>query len=243
MAINDLRTTQDKPTTISKDRLNHLLNYLDTYPHAIITYSASDMVIHVHSDASYLSAPRSRSRAGVFFFCGTKNKLISPLIAPIHCESIILPHVMTSSVEAEIESIYHNTKTLIPLHQTLIALGHPQPPTPLQTDNQVAEQFSQENLHQKKTKTISMKHYWIQDQNGKSIQVHWLPVKLNAGDYFTKHHSPKHHQSMCSALFNSYRPFERVYQTSPTTLSTFSMKSRHMPENLLNSSLYIDTLN
>jgi hypothetical protein len=34
---------------------NQLLDYIATHPDAIIRYHASDMILHIHSDASYLS--------------------------------------------------------------------------------------------------------------------------------------------------------------------------------------------
>jgi hypothetical protein len=35
--------------------MNQLLDYLATHPYAAIRYHASDMILHIHSDASYLS--------------------------------------------------------------------------------------------------------------------------------------------------------------------------------------------
>jgi hypothetical protein len=46
----------------------HLLDYVATHPDAILTYAKSVMILHVHSDASYLSEPKARSRAGGLFF-------------------------------------------------------------------------------------------------------------------------------------------------------------------------------
>ena len=45
-----------------------LLDYVATHPDAILTYEKSDMVLAVHSDASYLSEPHAKSRAGGHFF-------------------------------------------------------------------------------------------------------------------------------------------------------------------------------
>jgi hypothetical protein len=47
---------------------NQFLNYAATHPDAILTYKRSDMVLMVHSDASYLSKPKARSHAGGHFF-------------------------------------------------------------------------------------------------------------------------------------------------------------------------------
>ena len=34
-----------------------LLNYIATHPNTKICYTASDMILYIHSDASYLSEP------------------------------------------------------------------------------------------------------------------------------------------------------------------------------------------
>jgi hypothetical protein len=44
--------------------VHQFLDYAATYPNAIITYKASDMILAIHSDTSYLSEPKARSRAG-----------------------------------------------------------------------------------------------------------------------------------------------------------------------------------
>jgi hypothetical protein len=49
--------------------VTHLLNYCATHPDAVIRYYASDMCLLIHSDASYLSERKSKSRsAGCCFF-------------------------------------------------------------------------------------------------------------------------------------------------------------------------------
>jgi hypothetical protein len=45
-----------------------LLDYLATQEDAILSYHASNMVLAVHSNASYLSKPKARSQAGGHFF-------------------------------------------------------------------------------------------------------------------------------------------------------------------------------
>eukprot|EP00956_Cyclotella_meneghiniana_P021659 scaffold39661_cov63-Cyclotella_meneghiniana.AAC.19 len=44
-----------------------LLDYLASQEDAVITYNASEMILAAHSDASYLSEPEARSRAGGHF--------------------------------------------------------------------------------------------------------------------------------------------------------------------------------
>jgi hypothetical protein len=55
MPLNDIATEQTKATEKTQAATNQLLDYLATHPDAAIRYHASDMILHIHSDASYLS--------------------------------------------------------------------------------------------------------------------------------------------------------------------------------------------
>jgi hypothetical protein len=55
MPLNDIATEQTKATEKTQAATNQLLDYLSTHPDATIRYHASDMILHIHSDASYLS--------------------------------------------------------------------------------------------------------------------------------------------------------------------------------------------
>ena len=63
-------------------KITWLLNYVASNPNATLTYVASDMCLHVHSDASYLSAPKARSRAGAHFFLRNRRFPISTALGP-----------------------------------------------------------------------------------------------------------------------------------------------------------------
>jgi hypothetical protein len=64
VAIGDIAAAQAHGSEATMSACVHLLNYAVTHPDAVVCYTASDMQQHVHSDASYLSAPKSRSRLG-----------------------------------------------------------------------------------------------------------------------------------------------------------------------------------
>ena len=68
VAVGAIATNQAKGTQKTHEATVWLLNYAASHPHATIRYRASGMVLHIHSDASYLSEPCSRSRAGGHFF-------------------------------------------------------------------------------------------------------------------------------------------------------------------------------
>jgi hypothetical protein len=55
MPLNDIATEQTKAMAKMQAATNQMLDYLATHPDATIRYHTSDMVLHIHSDASYLS--------------------------------------------------------------------------------------------------------------------------------------------------------------------------------------------
>jgi hypothetical protein len=73
MSLNDNATEQTKATEKTQAATNQLLDYLATHPDATIRYHASDMILHIHSNASYLSVSNERSRLGELFLCGDKS--------------------------------------------------------------------------------------------------------------------------------------------------------------------------
>ncbi len=65
--ISAIASQSSKPTTDTMQQTLQLLNHLATQEDAVLSYYASDMVLAVHSNASYLSEPKARSRAGDIF--------------------------------------------------------------------------------------------------------------------------------------------------------------------------------
>jgi hypothetical protein len=70
--LNDISTEQTKAIEKTQAATNQLLYYLATHPDATIRYHASYMILHIHSDASYLSVSNARSRLGGLLFCRDK---------------------------------------------------------------------------------------------------------------------------------------------------------------------------
>eukprot|EP00804_Cyclotella_cryptica_P014586 CCRYP_020641-RA/>CCRYP_020641-RA protein AED:0.25 eAED:0.25 QI:0/0/0/1/1/1/3/0/614 len=66
-ALGSLATQQSAPTQNTMSKIHQFLDYAMTHPDAMITYRASNMILAVHSDASYLSETKARSRAGDIF--------------------------------------------------------------------------------------------------------------------------------------------------------------------------------
>ena len=176
------------------------------------------MYLHIHSDASYLSESKARSRAGGIFFLSSRpsdpTKTPEPTAMPppfngaIHIVISIMKAVLASATEAELGALFYNAKDGVMLRTTLAEMGHPQATTPIQTDNACAAGIVNNTVKQRRSKAIDMRFYWIKDRasNGEFL-IHWRRGSDNLADYFTKHHSPAHHRLMRSRyLLELHRP-------------------------------------
>jgi len=202
VALGTIAGDQNKPTETTAQAITQILNYVATHPLAVITYKASPMQLHIHSDASYLSVAKARSRAGGHFFL--TNPTATQPNGPIHTVSNIMRNVMASAAESEIGAAFVNAQSSLPLRQALLDLGHRQPPTPIRTDNTTANGFLNETIKAKRTKAIDMRFYWLVDRiKQNQFTVYWKPGVMNLGDYHSKHHPPSHHQKMRPVIFNS----------------------------------------
>ena len=54
-ALSILATEQTRGTDTTKEKAEHFLTYAATHPNATIKFYKSDMILKIHSDASYLS--------------------------------------------------------------------------------------------------------------------------------------------------------------------------------------------
>ena len=109
IALGSIAAQQSKGTEKTYANTLWLLNYAVTHPNAKISYAASDMILYIYSDASYLSEPRALSRAGGHYFLSdTHPDMTTPptnrscLNVPIHSISQIMSNLMGSAAKAEI---------------------------------------------------------------------------------------------------------------------------------------------
>ena len=197
-ALNEIASAQAKPRETTKRKAQQLMDYMHTYPDAFLRFYASDMILHIESDAAYLVAPKARSRiAGYFHLSDHPNKTKSPkLNAAIQVECKTLRHVVSSSAEAEVAGIFHNATIAVPMRHILKSIGHPQPPTPIKTDNATATGFVYDNIHQKRSKSWDMRYHWLRDrETQQQFHIFWRPGDENNSDYYTKHHATNHHRA------------------------------------------------
>ena len=194
-AINDIASSTANGTEATLAATRYFLNYAASNPNGQIIYRASDMILRIDSDAAYLVRPEARSRAGGYHYLGSKDGTL--FNGPILVLAKIIKNVMASAAEAEVAGIYLNATEAVSERNCLIEMGHPQPPTPIKTDNTTARGIITGTIKQKRSKAIDMRFYWLKDRfEQKQFDYVWGPGIENLADYPTKHHSGKHHSTV-----------------------------------------------
>ena len=202
--ISAIASQAAKPTKDTLAQTKQLLDYLATQEDAVLTYNRSDMILAAHSDASYLSEPQARSRAGGHFFM-SNNAEIPPNNGAILNNATIIKHVMSSATEAEMAALYIMAREAVYIRIILQEMGHPQPATPIQTDNAMAEAVVNAKIQPKRTKAMDMRFHWLRDREcQQQFKFFWRPGKTNYADYWTKHHSAAHHVNMRKEFLTPY---------------------------------------
>ena len=197
--LAQISQNQAHPTTTTLQQCQQLIDYAATYSNTSVRFYASDMVLEVDSDASYLVLPKARSRyAGYFRMLHKKNKPnrhIHNGAILIECKTI--RHVVSSAAEAETKGVFQNAKIVVALQHLLHQMNHPQPPTTINTDNSTTVGFVKNNIQMKKSKSWDMAFHWLRDREAqKHFNIVWGKGKENHADYFTKHHPAIHHRRM-----------------------------------------------
>ena len=85
------------------------------------------MILNIHSDTSYLSERKSKSRASGHFFLDRLPRDGKPikLNGTVYTLCTILKFVALSATEAELGALFLNVKEARIMRLTLAELGHP----------------------------------------------------------------------------------------------------------------------
>ena len=152
------------------------------------------MVLAAHSDAGYLNESNARSRAGGHIFLSSDSQY-PPNNGAILNVAQIIKNVMSSATEAELAALYIVAKECVYIRLILEEMGHPQPETPIQTDNLTAEGVINSKIQPKRTEAMDMRFHWLRCRMAQSqFRFHWRPGTSNLADYRTKHHNGAHHK-------------------------------------------------
>ena len=193
MTLSALGAQQAAATINTRTAVDQLLDYVATYPADGTTYRASNMVLAAHSDASFLSESKSRSRAGASVFL-SEDDPIPRLNGPVLTISQIIKFVMASAAEAELSALFVTAREMVPLRNTLIEMGWPQPPSPIQTDNSTAVGFTNDTIIARRIKMLCLRLHWLRCRETQGqFRFYWDKGTNNIADYHTKHHPPAYH--------------------------------------------------
>jgi hypothetical protein len=226
--ISAIASQSSKPTKDMMQQTLQLLDYLATQEDTVLSYHASDMILAVHSNASYLSEPKARSRAGGHFSLSS-DTTIPPNNGAVLNIAHIIKNVMSSATEAELVGLYIMACKAVYIRTILEELGYKQPPTPLQTDNAMADAVINGKIQSKRPKAMDMRFHWLQDRKcQQQFRIYWRPGKMNYANYWTKHHPESHHRSIHKEFLMPTIVLEMLKNrtTTTTTGSTSSMKQR-----------------
>ena len=112
MDLSTITSEQAKSTKTTLKNVHQVLDYLAPNTNGTIRFHASDMILNIRSDASYLSAKNTKSRASGHFFLGSVPKYGEPITLNGACFTlcIILTCLEFPAVEAELGAIFVNVK-------------------------------------------------------------------------------------------------------------------------------------
>jgi hypothetical protein len=209
VALGTLASDQSEPTTDTLTAMTQLLNYAATHPDAVVEFRASDMVLHIKSDASYLSESKGRSRFAGYHYLSDmpSNPTKAPHPdnpPPTHNGAIDVPyqimdHVMASAAKAEFGTLFHRYRAPISRASTSSATSNPHS----HRHNLTAAGIANNTVKQKRSKAMEMRFYWIRDRVRQGqFDVYWQRGANNKADYFLKHHGTPHH---CNKRYDYFK--------------------------------------
>ena len=114
-ALNDISSEQANATEhmLKMQKIFRLCSYASFW---FFCFYASDMILHINSNAAYLVKPKARSGvAGVFYLDNIKSRWLPRLDRAILIECKTLHHVVASVGEAETGGISHNAHMELPI--------------------------------------------------------------------------------------------------------------------------------
>jgi hypothetical protein len=194
-----LATQQAKSTFATLKGITKLLNHAAaTHPDAEVRFRASDMVSHIDNDASHLSEYKAHSRAASCHCLSSHPDKLQGK-PPAFCGSVsalcsIMREIVSSTAEAELGALFHNGREARPIRATLEEMGHPQPPTIIETGNNAAAGIINDFIKQKWSKAMDMRFHWMRDRVRQGqFHILWHKGAFNKADCFSKHHSTAHH--------------------------------------------------
>jgi hypothetical protein len=153
------------------------------------------MILCAHANANLHNESKGSSQAEAHIFV-SKNNPFPKHNGPVLSISQITKLVMSSAAKAKLGTLYTTAKEMVPLRQTLIKMGWPQPRTPIQMDNSTAVGITNITIVLQKTKSMDLCLWWLRCQESQQqFRYYWDKGSRNWPDYHTKHHPPIYHEA------------------------------------------------
>jgi hypothetical protein len=122
---------------------------------------------------------------------------------------------MSLAAEAEIGALYLNAREVVYLRQILVKMGHPQPPTPVQTDNTTVEGVVNHKIQPKRTKAMDMRFHWLRDRKQwQQFRIYWKPGGGGSGGLLDKTSCTSPPDKNTSRILNEGQGYPRHTVTS-----------------------------
>jgi hypothetical protein len=116
--------------------------------------------------------------------------------------------IASSAAKAELGALFHGGKEACSIQTTLEEMGHLQPPTPVETDNNTAAGITSDSAKQKRSKAMGMCFCWMRGRARQGqFHIAWRKSVLNKADHFSKHHPAARHRELRST--HSHEPPSR----------------------------------
>ena len=154
-ALHELGSIQSRPSENDMKKMNRLLGYVSRNRNIAIRFHASNMILQLLSDASYLCRPKARSVYGTYCYFGEPEGINGP----IACASKMINSVLSSVAEAELCGGFKIAQDAVYYRRIAHDLGYPQPATLLRMDNSVAIGLAQGTINAKRSKAMDMRFF------------------------------------------------------------------------------------
>lgn len=160
------------PTSNTMAQTQQLLDYLAAQQETVFTYWRCDMKLAVHSNTSYLRWA---------FLLIIWWKIILNI-------AHIIKHIMSSTTKAKLAALYIMACKAVCIHIILDEMGHKQLPTPIQTDNTMANTIINGKVQLNRTKAMDIHFHLLHDCKCQQQFTFFGDKTKNNSDYWTKHH-------------------------------------------------------
>ena len=123
--------------------MHQLFEYSHTNLLVKVKFRASDIMLKIHSNGSFLSVSKSRSRAGGYYYFGDNIPTGQPdkLQGSMHQECSVIKPIMGLAAKYETSTLCLNCQNGIILRTIAKEIRHLQPLTLVQVDNSTTCNF------------------------------------------------------------------------------------------------------